>query len=90
MDELRLTTFLERRMRGDLMETFKIIMEFLIMVDIFLIFFLKLEIYCLGCFQKLLTNRMFFVNKVIYFWNKLSNQIKNSNCVEHFKSELNA
>ena len=48
---LRSTTLL-KRMRGDLIETFKI-MEFQIMVDIFLDIFPKLEIYCQGRFQKL-------------------------------------
>ena len=36
---------LKRRIRGDLIETLKK-MEFLIMVDNFSTFFLKLEIYC--------------------------------------------
>ena len=43
LEKLELTTILEIRMRGDLIETFKI-MEFLIMVDIFSIFLLGLEI----------------------------------------------
>ena len=30
----------------------------------------------------------FFANKVIYFWNKLPNQIKDSNSEENFKIEL--
>ena len=49
-------------MRGDSVETFKI-MEFLIIVDIFLIFLLKLEIYCQDRFQKLslLTNGAFLL-----------------------------
>ena len=45
LERLGLTTLLERRIRGDLIETFKMI-EFLIMVDIFKIFLLELEIYC--------------------------------------------
>ena len=44
LEKLELTTLQERKMRGDLIETFKI-MEFLIMVDVFLVFHLKLEIY---------------------------------------------
>ena len=42
--KLGLTTLLEE-MRVDLMETFKIIMEFLIMADTFSIFFFDLDIY---------------------------------------------
>ena len=46
------TTLLERRMRGDQIETLKTI-EFLIILDIFSIFLFKLEIYCQDRFQKL-------------------------------------
>ena len=61
LDKLELTTFIERRVRGNLIETFKII-EFLIMVDIFSIFLLEMEIYCQDRFIKqcLLTNRILF------------------------------
>ena len=61
-------TFQERRMRGDLIETFKI-MEFLIMVDILSMFFLKLEIYCHDRFQKLclLTQCIFLLIKLDIF-----------------------
>ena len=46
-----LITFLERRKRGNMIETFK--MEFLIMVDIFSIFLLlKLKIFFQDRFQK--------------------------------------
>ena len=44
--KLGLIILLERRMRSDLTETFKIIIEFLIMVEIFAVFLLELEIYC--------------------------------------------
>ena len=76
-------------MRGDPREIFKI-MEFLIMVDSFSIFLFTLEIYCQDRFQKLnlLTNQIFFANRVIYFGNKLPNQIKNSSSVKHFKIKL--
>ena len=38
-----------------------------------------MEIYCQGRFQKLtLLINFFFYIKVIYSWNKLPNQIKNS------------
>ena len=62
-------------------------MEFLIRVDIFEISFHKLKIFCQGRFQKLnLLNNWIFL--LIYFQNKLPNQIKNSNDVKNVKSEL--
>ena len=45
LEELGLTNLLERRMRADLIKTFKIINGISI-VDIFPIFLLELEIYC--------------------------------------------
>ena len=72
------------------------------MVEIFSIFLLQLEIFCQNRFQKLtlLDNWIlkiffrffiyfFFLSyRVIYFRNKLSNQIKNSNRIENFKIKL--
>ena len=52
LGNLGFTTLLERRMRSNLIESFKI-MEFLIMVNIFSIFLLELEIYYQGRFPKL-------------------------------------
>ena len=51
------TTLLEKRLRGDLIETFQMI-NGISFVDIFTIFLLKLEIYCQDRLQKLslLTN----------------------------------
>ena len=63
-------------------------MKFLIMVDIFSIFLFEQEIYCQDRFQKLsLLNKWIFLLKKsnIYFWNKLSNQIKKT---ENFKFKL--
>ena len=48
IEEIRINYLLERRMRSDLIKTFKIINGFLIMVDLFFIFLLELEIYCQG------------------------------------------
>ena len=87
LERLGLAALLERRIRRDLIETFKI-RKFLIIIDCFLIFLLKLEIYCQGRFQKisLLINWIFFsANRVIYFSNKLPDQFKNSISVENFK-----
>ena len=51
-------------------------MGFLIMVDDFSLFFFELDIYCQDRFQKRIE---FFAKRVKYFWNKLTDQIKNSN-----------
>ena len=59
LEKLELTILLEKRIRGDLTETFKIINGISNYGrDCFLIFLLKLEIYCPVRFQKLslLTN----------------------------------
>ena len=76
-------------MRGDLIETFKI-MEILIMADIFLNISpqtgnsLSRQIW-----KNKSTNQLdFLAISVIYFWNKLPNQIKNSNTVENVKIKL--
>ena len=57
-EKLELTILLERRMRGDLIETFKMINGFSNNGRHFFIFLLKLESYYQGRFQKLslLTN----------------------------------
>ena len=52
LKKLGLITLLERRMRGDLIEIFKV-MGFLTTIDIFSIFLLELEVYCQDRFQKL-------------------------------------
>ena len=54
------------------------------MVDIFSIFLLETEIYCLDRFQKLslLTNRIF----CDIFWNNLPNQMRNSD--RKYKEEI--
>ena len=58
------------------------------MVDLSFIFLLRLEIYYQYSFQKLLTNWIFFAYRVIYFWNKLPNQIKNSKRLKKKKIEI--
>ena len=58
-------------------------MEFLIMVEIFSIFLLKVEIYNQSRLQKISINHFFLI--VIYFWNKLPNQIKNSNSIKNLR-----
>ena len=65
-------------------------MEFVIIADIFSIFLLEMENYCQDRFQKLslLTNWIFSTNRVIYFWTKLPNYIKNRKRVEIFGLNL--
>ena len=58
-------------------------MKFQITVDIFKIFLLQMEIYNQSRFQKLsLWTNSTFLQIVIYFRNKLLNQMKNSNNVK--------
>ena len=84
LEKSGLTASLKRRMRGDLIETFKI-MQFLIMVNIFLIFLLKVEIYGQDRIQIL---SLLFANRILYFWNILPNRIKERNCWKHFNIKL--
>ena len=73
LEKLGLISQLERRMRGDLIETFKII-EFLNMVDIFFFFFFsvflfKLEIYYRDISKTKSTNQLdIFAKRVIYIF----------------------
>ena len=86
-EKFELTPLQERRMRGDLIETFKIIGISHYSRLFFSIFLLKLKIYYQGRIQKLslLTNCIFWL---IYFGNKLHNQIKNSDSVKSFDFKL--
>ena len=67
-------------MRVDQIETFEI-MEYLIVVDIFLKISDRTGNLMSRQISKNRSNNQleFFANSVIYFWNKLSNQISNSN-----------
>ena len=58
----------------------------LIMADIYLIFLLEMEIYCQDRFSKLSLLTNLFLLNIIYYWNKLPNQIKTS--VKSFKNKL--
>ena len=83
LEKLGISTLLERRMGGDLIETYKI-MEFLIIVDIF-----SSQIGNLLSKQisktKSINQLDFLANRVICFWNKLTNQINNSNSTKNLK-----
>ena len=65
-------------------------MEFLIIVDIFSVFLLYWYFFCQDRFKRLsLTNWFFFAHTVIYFGNKLANQIQNSKNLKEFQIQLN-
>ena len=85
LNKLKLTTLFERRMRGDLIETFKILNEF--------------NNYGKNLFNlSERTNNLvarpnqrsmdFFSERVIQYWNKLPEYVKNKNTVNSFKNEL--
>ena len=91
LEKLILTTLLERRMRADLNETFKIING----ISNYGRYFFRISSQTWNLLTRQIskiksTNQLdFFANRVIYFWNKLPNQIKNSNSVENFKIKWN-
>ena len=85
LEKLNMTTLLERRMRGDLIETFKILNGF--------------NNYGQNLFHRSSrtgnltyrsdnTNIDFFSNRVIKYWNKLPEFVKNVNTVNGFKNAL--
>ena len=90
LESLGLTTLLERRMRGDLIETFKIISG----VSQYgsTLFNISERTGNLVSRQKSKTKSArqldFFSNRVIYFWNKLPTQVKDSTSVNNFKNNL--
>ena len=82
-EKLELSTLLEKRMRGNLIETFKIINGISNYGRI---------VYISPWTRNLLSRQIpkaesvnqwdFFTHRIIYFSNKLAYQIKNSNCVK--------
>ena len=69
------------------MKLSKQFVEYLTMVNMFSIFHLEMEIYCQDRLKKITSIHQFnfIAYRIIYFWNKLPNQIKNGNSVENFK-----
>ena len=87
---LRLTTLLERRMRGDLIETFKIINGF---VNYGHSMFRKNTAYQtrnlkVTSHHSLTSARDFFNNKVIKYWNQLLLRVRYSASINAFKAGL--
>ena len=86
LKKLGLTTLLERRMRGDLIETFKILNGFNDYGQSF--FNLSDRTNNLVSRPKNLTNTDFFGERVKNYWNKLPEYVRNRNSVNSFKNGL--
>ena len=86
LKKLGLTTLLERRMRGDLIETFKILNGFNNYGQSF--FNLSDRTNNLVSRPKNLTNTDFFGERVKNYWNKLPEYVRNRNSVNSFKNGL--
>ena len=85
---LDMTTLLERRMRGDLIETFKILNDFNNYGKQF--FNLSERTGNLVARPKKLTHSDFFGQRVMNYWNKLPEHVKDKNSVNSFKNGLDA
>ena len=81
-----MTTLLERRMRGDLIETFKILNDFNKYGKPF--FNISGRTQNLIYRSHKVTNMDFFSERVAHFWNKLPEFVKNQNSVNSFKNAL--
>ena len=86
LQKLGLTTLLERRMRGDLIETFKILNGLNNYGTSF--FNLSSRTNNLVCRPRNLTNPDFFGERVKNYWNKLPEYVKTKNNVNSFKNAL--
>ena len=81
-----MTTLFERRMRGDLIETFKILNGFNNYGSNF--FNLSERTINLVSRPKKLTNIDFLGERVMNYWNKLPEHVKDKNSVNSFKNGL--
>jgi hypothetical protein len=86
LTKLNMTTLLERRMRGDLIETFKILNGFSNYGSQF--FNLSDRTQNLLYRSPKLANLDFFSERVINYWNKLPQAVKDRNSVNAFKNSL--
>ena len=90
LEKLGLTTLLERRLRGDLIETFRIVAG---IADYGGTFFRTSQ-----SGRNLLSRPGdqnskkygFLTRRVIYYWNKLPSHVKNAETVNQFKNRLDA
>ena len=90
LETLGLTTLLERRMRGDLIETFKILNDKNNYgKDFFNVSSRTGNLLSRPISQTKTTKQLdFFSNRVIKYWNKLPNDVKSSTSVNSFKNKL--
>ena len=90
LESLGLTTLLERRMRGDLIETFKILNNKNNYGSEFFNVSSRTGNLLSRSISKTKTTKQldFFSNRVIKYWNKLPNNIKSSTSVNSFKNNL--
>ena len=90
LHELKLTTLLERRMRGDLIETFKVVNGHVNYgSNLFGHSRTGRHLVARACTSKLTNNkRDFFAQRVLKYWNKLPENIRNSPTVNSFKNRL--
>ena len=86
LKSLGMTTLFERRMRGDLIEAFKIINGFNNYGSRF--FNISERTKNLVSRPKKLTNLDFFGERVMHYWNKLPEHVKDKNSVNSFKNGL--
>ena len=85
LNKLGLTTLLERRMRGDLIESFKILNNFTNYGSNFFNVSQRTGNLVIRPSKK---NTDFFSERVIFFWNKLPEYVKSSVSVNSFKNNL--
>ena len=87
--ELDLTTLAERRIRGDLIETFKIVNNLVNYgQDVFVLGRSGRNILTSGLHVSSFRKK-FFSERVIQYWNVLPNFVKQSSSVDNFKCNLN-
>lgn len=86
LNKLNMTTLLERRMRGDLIETFKILNDFNKYGKPF--FNISDRTQNLIYRSNKVTSNDFFSERVINYWNKLPEFVKNKSSVNAFKNSL--
>lgn len=86
LEKLNMTTLLERRMRGDLIETFKILNGFTNYGESF--FNQSSRTNNLISRPAKLTSLDFFSERVIQYWNKLPEYVKTKSSVNSFKNGL--
>ena len=85
LNKLGLTTLLERRMRGDLIETFKILNNFNNYGSPFFNLSQRTGNLVVRPHKK---STDFFSERVVFFWNKLPEYVKSSTSVNSFKNNV--